>query len=506
MKNTCLKMNRAIISVFAALLLAAFPETDVMAQQARIPGDPAVFSRIDSMILSGTSPEEMADKASSLFDIFRESEIAGDENYAVYIAGKYFLNGNLPSDPNTETVMSLYCRLNGNSLAGMPAQELEMETPSLEDIRPGEVHSRHTILYFYDTECSRCLAEIPDLIGLSADRNIPGTDIYAIYTGNDLEKWYGFIENRLYGKGLDRQIPDGFNTDSIRFFNAADLTLSSGFHVAYGVIQTPLAVVIDSDGFILGRKIDLRTAGQMISDDIMYSNALNDYITSIYSTARPSGYEEACYFADRFIENTDGDDRLKRRTVRILFDKFAGSPDYEDIMASHYIAGKYIAGDSLLWKDDMRESAARLVRNASMNPVGDTISALTVYDVYGTPVDIRDNDGKYSVICFYSLDCPVCGLAGETIERLKEKYPGIRFLEIYTGTEFYRWAEANFHKESGLQLQDCEMKSGMYTKFNLESVPAIYITDPDNIVVAKEIGPATLSSVLAEIDRYISPR
>ena len=50
---------------------------------------------------------------------------------------------------------------------------------------------------------------------------------------------------------------------------------------------------------------------------------------------------------------------------------------------------------------------------------------------------------------------------------------------------------------AGIWLHDCEGISGMFEKFALETVPSIYLLDKDNRIIAKDISPFTVESLLS---------
>ena len=78
----------------------------------------------------------------------------------------------------------------------------------------------------------------------------------------------------------------------------------------------------------------------------------------------------------------------------------------------------------------------------------------------------------------------------------------MEIVAIYTGTD-NKWK--NYIKENNpgwINLWDRKRESGMFDKYDLIDVPAIYLLDENKVTLAKDINPDVLSVLL---EYYLAP-
>ena len=219
--------------------------------------------------------------ALKIYDHYLESPVMGDEAVAIHLTDTWFAPGLI--DMGGDEVLlnaKVYADFNRRSLLGMKAPSLVMATPEGDSVRVDGPSSRYRVLFFYDTDCSKCRLVTVLLRSKLNSKNWP-IDFYAIYTGADPAKWKEWRESKFTVRaGL---------TNVIHLW---DPEVASDYQMKYGVIQTPRMFLLDRGGTIIGRGMDTRALDQLLGivlSDVSYeyggeaSKALIDNLFGSYS-------------------------------------------------------------------------------------------------------------------------------------------------------------------------------------------------------------------------------
>ncbi len=185
-----------------------------------------------------------------IFDHYRYSRLMGDETVAVHIFDNWLANCRVKTRSEFEMMdAELFANFNRESLIGMDAPRIELFKPcGGRKAIPSE--GRISVLFFYDTACAKCRLETQVLPTIVKDVDFP-FDFYAIYVGTDRRDWNAFRRNfRLKNK-------------NIRLIHLWDPEIDSGYQKAYGVTGTPRLFVIEPDGVIIGRRLEMTNLMEM---------------------------------------------------------------------------------------------------------------------------------------------------------------------------------------------------------------------------------------------------
>ncbi len=216
-------------------------------------------------ILGSCDSASLRETALKVFNHFRGSKLMGDENVAVHIADRWILGNGNPeygssaSDTRQTDMGSIdrepdsmlaairsYADFNRESLLGRKAPLLP------EAGLDGFSDKNMTVLWFYDTDCSKCRLEAVLLEDFLMRH--PECGLTAFYIGDDPEKWEAFR------KGHFTQLK---NHADVR--HLADPAGESDFRRKYSVTATPRMFLIDTKGIIVGRMLDTESL-EMLSD------------------------------------------------------------------------------------------------------------------------------------------------------------------------------------------------------------------------------------------------
>ena len=191
-----------------------------------------------------------------LWDKYKDSELMGDEAVAIHIYDNWFKDGTIAMRSEFDKLdADIFTAFNRSTLLGMKAPTVDLKTPCGRKVRIPQDGS-HSILFFFDTGCAKCQLESKVLPGIIEKVGFP-TKVYAVFCGHDKAQWRKFrrtfkVRNKKVG-----------------IVHAWDPELETDMLRLYGVISTPRLYFTDTDGEILGRRLE----PESLAEIIQYINA-----------------------------------------------------------------------------------------------------------------------------------------------------------------------------------------------------------------------------------------
>lgn len=473
-----------------------------------------IISRADAFIRTGKSPEETARIAYYMYNYYRNSKIMGYDEVAVYISDTYFINGRytLP-DEEKMLEMRLFAEANRHSLIGMQAPELTMQDPAgaMVDILPGD--QDYTVLYFYDDECASCIRTTPALMQYMM-RSSTGINfsVYMIYTQDDRDRWMEYIRRAIAPFSLP---------SNVKVTHLWDPDMTSGFVTKYGVVSTPKLFLLDRNGVIIGRDLTPTALGQVVEVQESQLNPTERIFEQIFSPlANTSDTTLITKEIDAFFQDSKDNPEFFHELFYTLYQYLKTSTSYPLQQGAAYLANKYIASMPEMWEtvtftnvgethgsviradfdspSDFIDQIALAVLMFYRNPLGKPVTDLELRTLKNKKFHIYDVQAKYTVLYFYSLDCALCRAVTKELVKMCGQYDpsDVHFIAVYTGTD-KAWKKSVKDNGAGwTDLWDRKRTSGMFDKYDLLDVPAIYLLDQDKKTQAKDINPDVLSVLL----------
>ncbi len=473
-----------------------------------------IISRADAFISTGKTPEERARLAYYIYRYYRESKIMGYDEIAVYVADAYFIKGGYTL-PDTDAVMEmkLFAQTNRLSLIGMRGPGLTLEDPAGNKVELANGNQDYTVLYFYDDECASCIRTTPALMQYLI-RNTEGLNftVYMIYTQDDRERWMNYLQKAVH----PFKVPDNVN-----IVHLWDPEMTSDFVTKYGVISTPKMFLLNRQGIIVGRDLTPAALSQVVDvqESILTPTEMifERIFTPIANTADTTLVTKEI---DTFFEDSKDNPEFFHELFYTLYQYLKTSASYTLQQGAAYLANKYIAGMPELWETvtftTTGETKGSVIR-ADFSSPEDFIdqTALAVLMFYRNPLDrpvadlelrtpknkkfrIYDVKSRYTVLYFYNTDCALCRGVTKDLAEMYAEYgrDEMEIVAIYTGRD-NKWK--NYLKENNpgwINLWDRKRASGMFDKYDLIDVPAIYLLDENKNTLAKDINPDVLSVLL----------
>ena len=186
-----------------------------------------------------------------LYDHYKESPVMGDEAVAIHVYDNWFKDGTIAMRSEFDKLdADIFTTFNRSTLLGMKAPQVDLLNPCGRKIRIPQEGS-HSVLFFFDTSCAKCQIESKVLPGILEKIEFP-TRFYAVYCGHDKKAWRKF---RCSFKVRNR---------NVGIVHAWDPEMETDYLRLYGVISTPRLYFTDTDGEILGRRLEAESLAELI--------------------------------------------------------------------------------------------------------------------------------------------------------------------------------------------------------------------------------------------------
>lgn len=437
--------------------------------------------------LIGSSTDSLVRQyvALRLYDHYMSSKVMGAEAVAIHIFDTWFLPGKVSMGDDMDLMAArVYAEFNRQSQIGMQAPELTMETISGDVVTlfpAGEhVKDRHSVLFFYDTDCAKCKVESILLSHLLEEEDYP-IDFYAIYTGDNRESWETYLAERF-----------DFPTGRTKVTHLWDPTLDSDFQRKYGILQTPRMYLIRPDQVIKGRGLDTYALALMLNEilahpDLDYGNPQMDPLfDNLLSQPTEKGVKAtADYLAQSQLHA--GDTTMCRQLLGDFLYYLAPKTGQAMKEGTKYLIDEYILGRNDIWNtaddslkvvgfaeimDDLLSKSMPGSRIADIKVPGEL---LTWAKSAKKTMNLRKLKGESNLIIFHTDGCNICAAeiaaARNVISQLDRKQKNkIKVFLVNV---------------DDIMASDPALASKLFDSFDLSSLPFIISTDKKGIITSR---------------------
>ncbi|MBN2486564.1 MAG: redoxin domain-containing protein [Bacteroidales bacterium] len=112
-------------------------------------------------------------------------------------------------------------------------------------------------------------------------------------------------------------------------------------------------------------------------------------------------------------------------------------------------------------------------------------------------------DKSYTILYFYSYDCPLCEKVTPEIKKLLHRYNyiDVGVFAVCTGNDAEKWKEYTLKNKLGLwtNIFDAENFNNTALAYNLNLVPALFLLDNEKRIIGKNLNTRQLEKYLFEI-------
>ncbi len=452
----------------------------------------SIKARVDLLINQGETPKQQADIAGVAFDWFSASPIMGYDAVAVHIADNWFLNKKLQwSNPDTYPMLYAYAEFNRQSLIGMDAPELNMQSIDGGMVSTRQGDGSYKILYFYEESCPTCRQQTAQLAEMvSAYKGEPIT-IYTINSTGNQETWNKYINEYFSG------IP---SRKYISIKHLADPEDKNDFRRKYGVVTTPSIVLIDPNNKIIGRKLDCAALKQMLNIKNESASEYKKLFKDILSALAPADSADVVEVAGTLYAKCNDSKDLTREMMFEYYKYLRNIQNFQFQKGAAAIAEKYIIPGESIWAPELRESIRKDVELFKSNSVGDTAVNVTVRTAKGREHKMLKGHPKYTLLFFHLVTCPDCK---REIAILREKADVLRKKNVKVICVCVGFDE-KLHKEfiaenpkNWVYLKDDPAISGLRRNtYDIRFVPEIYLLDRNRRIIARDYEAIALEGII----------
>lgn len=245
---------KRIALILAALVVCSFAgaqdfeslDSLLMHYCEAIEMEPSEEKSIECDFMIGSVEDSLARQhiALWLYDHYVDSKLMGDEAVAIYLYDNYFANGRISMRGEFDKMAAeIFATFNRRTLLGEYAPTVALYGPDgRNELVPVPGHT--SILWFYDTHCSKCRMEaeiLPETLGY-ADFNL---DFIAVYSGSDRSSWDLFRESFT------------ISNPKVHVIHLWDPEIDSDYQRLYGVMSTPRIYLVEPSGTVIGRRLEV---------------------------------------------------------------------------------------------------------------------------------------------------------------------------------------------------------------------------------------------------------
>ena len=442
--------------------------------------------------LIGSSTDSLVRQyvALRLYDHYMSSKVMGAEAVAIHIFDTWFLPGIVKMESDMDLMTArVYADFNRQSQIGMPAPELTMNTMEGEvvelfrqrhTVKDGQ---RHSVLFFYDTDCAKCKVESILLSHLLEDEDYP-IDFYAIYTGDDFESWQKYVPERF-----------DFHTSQMRVTHLWDPELDSDFQRKYGILQTPRMYLLGPDYVIKGRGLDTYALALMLNEifahpDLTYGNPqMEPFFDNLavmkfaYADGQPSelGVKTAAdYLADSQLHA--GDTTMCRQLLGDFLYYLAPKTGQAMKEGTKYLIDEYILGRNDIWNsaddtlkvvgfaeilDDLLSKSVPGSRIADLKVPGEY---LTKGKVQFKAKKLRKLKGELNIVIFHTNGCNICAAEIKAARANVSDKKNVFLVNV-----------------DDIFASDPALASRLFDQFDLSTLPHILLTNKKGYILGRYI-------------------
>lgn len=225
-------------------LLGQFYETLV---PETVEAKTAEFNSLISSCMDSLTRQKVA---LSVFDHYKESPVMGEEEVAINIYDRWFASGEIKMRSDFDKMdAELFVNFNRSTLLGSEAPEVSLLKPCGRKKVTVPEDGKCAVLYFYDTSCAKCRAELEVLPAVLKEIDFPA-NFYAVFCGSDKNAW--------------KKARKSLKFKNIDVYHLWDPEIESDYLKLYGVISTPRLYLTEPGGLIIGRRLEPESLAQLL--------------------------------------------------------------------------------------------------------------------------------------------------------------------------------------------------------------------------------------------------
>ncbi len=230
----------------------------------------------------------------------------------------------------------------------------------------------------------------------------------------------------------------------------------------------------------------------------VYHSKLDHFFTNVVIKHPDSIINMADYIVDQVREN----DEMFEYTVWFITNKYERSNIMGlDAVFVHMVEEYYKTGKAF-WLDE--EQLERIIRRSDrLKPIllGKTAPDIKMYLPDKSTISLHEVPATYTVIYFWDSDCPHCKRETPKLNDFYQRYKdhGIEIFAVNIEPDRERWisyVEKN-NIEDWINVNDAMNRSGFRDKYDIYSIPLIFLIDEDKKIIAKNVDAEQVEDIIS---------
>lgn len=465
--------------------------TDYFQSLSQLPAD-KIIPKIDSLICQGETPKQQADIAGVAFDWFSASKVMGMETVAVHIADSWFLSKKLEwSNPETYPILYSYAEFNRNSLIGMEAPELRMQSINGETVSTRQGDGSYKILYFYDEMCPTCRQQTMQLAEIAKSYKGEPVTIYAVNSIGNKESWSKYIDE--YFGGIKQK-------KYLAIKHLSDPEDKNDYRRKYGVVTTPGMVLVDPNNVIIGRNLNCDALKKLLNIRNESASEYKALFKDLLKALAPADSADVVNVAASLYNKCKDSRELTSEMMFEYYKYLRNIQNFQYQKGAAAIAEKYIIPGEGIWAKELRETIAKDVELFKSNSVGDIAVNVKVRDAKGRKCDMLKGHPKYTILFYHLVTCPDCkreiAILREKADVLKKNKVKVVCVCVSLDEELHKKFIAE-NPKGWTYLKDDPAISGLRRQtYDIRFVPEIYLLDRNRKIIARDYEAIALEGIV----------
>ena len=205
--------------------------------------------------------------------------------------------------------------------------------------------------------------------------------------------------------------------------------------------------------------------------------------------------------ADYIINKTSENDEMFKFTLWFLTNTFERSQVMGMDAAFVHLVEEYYKTGKAFWLDDVQLDRI-IVRSDRLKPllIGKVAPDIKMYTPDKSTISLHDVQAKYTVIYFWDSECPHCKTKTPKLNDFYNRYKDhdVKVFAVNTEADRVKWlsyVEKN-NLQDWINVNDATNRSRFREKYDIYSIPLMFLLDEDKKIIAKRIGVEQLEDII----------
>ena len=228
-----------------------------------------------------------------------------------------------------------------------------------------------------------------------------------------------------------------------------------------------------------------------------YHSKLEHYFENVVIKKPDSVINEV----DRIIDLAGKNDDMFQYTVWFLTNKYQRSQIMGmDAVFVHIVENYYKTGEVFWLNENQLNNIIERAERLKPILIGEVAPDIKMYKPDKSPLSLHDVEAKYTVIYFWDSECPHCKTKNPKLKDFYERFKdhGVEIFAVNTEADREKWldyVEKN-NLEDWINVHDPANKSGFRDKYDIYSIPLVFLLDENKKIIAKRINVEQLEDII----------